>query len=111
MSGRSLLDLSVSRASLLVLQSSAAQSSLPLLKWAVDRHPPRAIVVLCSLLYPPQALASAIGKSDNILAVDCTGAISGYGTNGGCNHREVILEAVDAGEQICYSWRGILAEC
>lgn len=90
---------------LLVFQSSAAQSSLPLLSQLLSRSlepdntTSRTYTLLFCLLYRPSTLLpveSGVVSSDHLKAYDLAGSIPGYG-NDWSDPREKILLAVQNG--------------
>lgn len=78
---------------LIIFQSSAAQSSLPLLRCLISHAQTR--VVLCTLLYPSQILTGRL-RSDLVNIVDCTTSVPGYSDDAN-DCRERLLSAVTAG--------------
>lgn len=62
---------------LVILQSSLAQSSLPILRHVVNNDPKASFNLLFCLLYPPSSLADNI-SSDTLEIHDWLGHVPGY---------------------------------
>ncbi|GJE86067.1 hypothetical protein PsYK624_021470 [Phanerochaete sordida] len=81
---------SSSPTSFVAFQSSAAQSSLPLLRSLLAQT--RSRVVLCNVLYPLRVLVDEV-PGERVDIIDCTADIPGYSDHGG-DCRERLLSAV-----------------
>ena len=81
----------------ILIQSSIAQTCIPVLRRLVNRQPgsKRVLTMLICFLYSPASLCE--GKPDTTDILDYTSSIPGYVT--GCEEpRKAILEAAKAGE-------------
>jgi hypothetical protein len=87
---------------LVILQSSNAQSALPLLRSLIASDPARQTTILCCALHPPSALRVGSHLPDHVIAVDLTTYVPGYG-GGIAALGEKVNKAVEEGEflQIC----------
>lgn len=87
-----------SSSSFVLLESSASQSCLPVLRAVVSHKDPKSAVVLFCLLYPPSSLVNDPDSlhSDRIQVHDRTALVPGY-----CDEDEdietALLNAIDAG--------------
>jgi hypothetical protein len=87
---------------LVILQSSNAQSALPLLRSLIANDSARQTTVLCCALHPPSALRVGSHLPDRVIAVDLTTYVPGY-VGGIAAFSEEVNKAVEEGEflQIC----------
>jgi hypothetical protein len=82
---------------LVILQSSNAQSALPLLRSLIASDPARQTTILCCALHPPSALRVGSHLPNRVIAVDLTTYVPGYG-GGIAALGEKVNKAVEEGE-------------
>lgn len=77
----------------IVFQSSATQSSLPLLRSLLGQIQTR--IVICNLLYPKKFLVDGL-PHDQIEILDCTADVPGF-SDSAVDSRKRLLSAINCG--------------